>query len=268
MKRSSEEIARYKAGGRITEGSAGAEDRNASMHAERADSARGQREGPRRSSGRPRNTQTRRSRISTNSARPPASPSAIWRRERTRLREKMNAVEKNHGVKKITAQSRKRPSIPKSSALGDSVQVLSMNLKGTVSTLPDAKGNLFVQMGILRSQVNLRDLEPHRRACDHRSQLQPHRKRKNQDVKVFFRRHRAEPSGKDRPTRRFPSWISIWTTPTLPTFPPCGSFTEKAPVPSGKPYTTISAAARYVDEYHLGEFGEGDAGVTIVTFKK
>ena len=34
-----------------------------------------------------------------------------------------------------------------------------MNLKGTVSTLPDAKGDLFVQMGILRSRVNIRDLE-------------------------------------------------------------------------------------------------------------
>ena len=44
--------------------------------------------------------------------------------------------------------------------MGDSVKVLSLNLKGTVSTLPDAKGNLFVQMGILRSQVNLRDIEP------------------------------------------------------------------------------------------------------------
>ncbi len=43
--------------------------------------------------------------------------------------------------------------------LGDTVRVLSLNLKGTVSTLPDAKGNLFVQMGILRSQVKLSDLE-------------------------------------------------------------------------------------------------------------
>ena len=34
-----------------------------------------------------------------------------------------------------------------------------MNLTGTVNSLPDAKGNLFVQMGILRSQVNISDLE-------------------------------------------------------------------------------------------------------------
>ena len=42
---------------------------------------------------------------------------------------------------------------------GDTVRVLSLNLKGTVSTLPGAKGDLFVQMGILRSQVNIKDLE-------------------------------------------------------------------------------------------------------------
>ena len=34
-----------------------------------------------------------------------------------------------------------------------------MNLKGTVSTLPNAKGDLYVQMGILRSLVNIKDLE-------------------------------------------------------------------------------------------------------------
>lgn len=33
-----------------------------------------------------------------------------------------------------------------------------MGLKGTVSTLPDNKGNLFVQCGIIRTQTNIRDL--------------------------------------------------------------------------------------------------------------
>jgi DNA mismatch repair protein MutS2 len=34
-----------------------------------------------------------------------------------------------------------------------------MNLKGSVMSLPDAKGNLQVRMGILHSQVNVKDLE-------------------------------------------------------------------------------------------------------------
>ena len=116
-------------------------------------------------------------------------------RERTRLREKMNAAEKN--MAKKTPAKVKKAVDPKALRVGDSVKVLSLNLKGTVSTLPDAKGNLFVQMGILRSQVNLRDIEPIDEPVITAPELQPHRKRKNQDGKVFFRRHRAEPSGKN-----------------------------------------------------------------------
>ena len=62
---------------------------------------------------------------------------------------------------KVRIPQKKKSSIirfPKKLQLGDSVKVLSMNLKGTVQTLPDARGNLFVQMGILRSQVNIKDL--------------------------------------------------------------------------------------------------------------
>ena len=33
-----------------------------------------------------------------------------------------------------------------------------MNLNGTVHSLPNAKGDLYVQMGILRSLVNINDL--------------------------------------------------------------------------------------------------------------
>ncbi|MBP3729377.1 MAG: Smr/MutS family protein, partial [Lachnospiraceae bacterium] len=43
--------------------------------------------------------------------------------------------------------------------LGDLVYVHSMGVKGTVASLPDSKGRLTVQMGILRSEVNASDLE-------------------------------------------------------------------------------------------------------------
>lgn len=49
---------------------------------------------------------------------------------------------------------------PKNLRVGDSVYVASLGLKGTISTLPNAKGDLYVQMGILRSLVNIKDLEP------------------------------------------------------------------------------------------------------------
>ena len=76
--------------------------------------------------------------------------------ERARLREKISHMDKN-----LTLKAEKKPQKQvKASALhlGDSVRVLSLNLEGTVSSLPDAKGNLYVQMGILRSQVKLSDI--------------------------------------------------------------------------------------------------------------
>ena len=75
--------------------------------------------------------------------------------KRTALREKMNKLDKKKAkeVPKRTGNLR-----PQDLHLGDAVKVLSMNLKGTVSTRPDSKGNLFVQMGIMRTKVHISDL--------------------------------------------------------------------------------------------------------------
>lgn len=77
--------------------------------------------------------------------------------ERDRLLKKLSGVEKNLSIKPDTKP--KKELKPKDLKIGDAVKVLSLNLKGTVSTLPNSKGNLYVQMGILRSQVNIKDLE-------------------------------------------------------------------------------------------------------------
>ncbi len=78
--------------------------------------------------------------------------------QRSRLRSKLQDVDSSLSLKKEKKQPGKRID-PKKLKLGDGVKVLSMNLNGTVSSLPNAKGDLYVQMGILRSLVNLSDLE-------------------------------------------------------------------------------------------------------------
>ena len=186
-------------------------------------------------------------------------------RERTRLREKMNAAEKN--MAKKTPAKVKKAVDPKALRVGDSVKVLSLNLKGTVSTLPDAKGNLFVQMGILRSQVNLRDIEP----IDEPVITAPNFNRTG--------------SGKIKMAKS--SSVGIELNLLGKTSDEAISELDKylddayiAHLPSvrivhGKGTGALRKAVhnylrrcKIVDEYHLGEFGEGDAGVTIVTFKK
>ena len=74
--------------------------------------------------------------------------------QRTRLRESINKNTKVTEIKQNTVKVKK----PKELKLGDSVHVISLNLDGIVSSLPNQSGNFFVQMGILRSQVNISDV--------------------------------------------------------------------------------------------------------------
>ena len=75
-------------------------------------------------------------------------------KQRTALRESLDQT-----ALKSNAPKKKNKKAPSALKIGDMVFVHSMGVKGTVSTLPNAKGNLFVQMGIIRSSVNIADLE-------------------------------------------------------------------------------------------------------------
>jgi len=77
--------------------------------------------------------------------------------ERAALREKLSQTES--GLALNNKKKAKKPADPKELKLGDAVNVISLGLKGTVSSLPNARGDLYVQMGILRSLVNINDLE-------------------------------------------------------------------------------------------------------------
>lgn len=81
---------------------------------------------------------------------------AEMEKERERLRKK---IKDTSSASSLGSQKPKKKHKPSDFKLGESVKVLSMNLTGTVSSLPDSRGNVTVQMGILRSQVNISDLE-------------------------------------------------------------------------------------------------------------
>ena len=84
------------------------------------------------------------------------APVSEMEKERTKLRGKMDkAAQKMSEQKKASVPNH---NVPKKLRIGDSVKVISMNLKGTVHSLPNARGDLYVQMGILRSLVNIKDL--------------------------------------------------------------------------------------------------------------
>ncbi len=184
--------------------------------------------------------------------------------ERSRLREKMNVLEKNISLKQKEQASEHK--IPKNLRIGDSVKVLSMNLKGTVHTLPNAKGDLYVQMGILRSQVNIRDLIL------------------LEDTPALGTKKKSTAAGKLKMTKS----ASISTEINLigKTTDEAISLLDKylddaylAHMPSvrivhGKGTGALRKAVQnhlkrlsYIKSFRLGEFGEGDSGVTIAEFK-
>ena len=193
-----------------------------------------------------------------------AGASREMEQERNKLRGKISDLEKNMNQKKQV--SPKKEVKAKELKIGDSVRVLSLNLKGTVSTLPDAKGNLFVQMGILRSQVNLKDLE-----------------RLDEEV-ISGPAFKKTGSGKIKMSKS--ATVSTEINLLGKTVDEALSELDKylddaylAHLPSvrvvhGKGTGALRKAVhnylrrqKHVASYRLGEFGEGDAGVTIVTFK-
>ena len=79
-------------------------------------------------------------------------------KERQALRTKINDL--NGSLTDIDEQKSKSGTLTaKDIKVGDAVKVISLNLKGTVNSLPDSKGNLFVMLGIMRTKVKLTDLE-------------------------------------------------------------------------------------------------------------
>lgn len=189
---------------------------------------------------------------------------AEMERERERIRKKMEST--RSGMMKEPAKPKKEYK-PSDFKLGESVKVLSMNINGTAASLPDNKGNLTVQMGILRSQVNISDLE----IID--------------ETPAYLKKTtRAGGKGKIKMSKS----LSVSTEINL-----LGKTVDEAVAELDKYLDDASLAhlssvrivhgkgtgalrkgihqylrrQKHVRSFRLGEFGEGDAGVTIAELK-
>ncbi len=188
-------------------------------------------------------------------------------KKRQKVRDKIN--EKNG--KLALGNSQKKPANqktvdPKKLKKGDSVKIISMNLKGIVNTLPDAKGNLFVQCGIMRMQTNVNDLVPIKEETITAPALQRTNTGKLKMSKSFSVSSEINLLGctVDEAIAKLDKYLDDAYLAHLPS----------VRVVHGKGTGALRNAVqshlkrlKYVKEYRLGEYGEGDAGVTIVTFK-
>lgn len=216
--------------------------------------------------------------------------------ERAGLREQMNRIDEKLTVK--TKDSPKTVS-PDHIRVGDGVRVLSLNLDGIVSSLPNAKGDLYVQMGILRSLVNVKDLElldepavsgPGLPGSGRNSvpgqKSAPGQKNsfgKNGSGKTPGTGQKTG-AGQIRMSKSFSvspeiNLIGMTTDEAIPALDKYLDDAYLSHIPQvrvihGRGTGALRAAVHkrlkklnYVKEFRLGEFGEGDSGVTIVTFR-
>ena len=188
-------------------------------------------------------------------------------KKRQKVRDKIN--EKNG--KLALGNTQKKPADqktvdPKKLKKGDSVKIISMNLKGIVNTLPDTRGNLFVQCGIMRMQTNVHDLVPVKEETITAPALQRTNTGKLKMSKSFSVSSEINLLGctVDEAIAKLDKYLDDAYLAHLPS----------VRVVHGKGTGALRNAVqshlkrlKYVKEYRLGEYGEGDAGVTIVTFK-
>lgn len=187
-------------------------------------------------------------------------------RQRSAIREEL----KRTGEKLDSGPKKKRAAgAPDKLSIGDMVMVHSLGVKGVVSSLPNAKGKLFVQMGIMRSEVDIKDLE-----LLEEETLQ---------VRKEKIRERSG-TGKIKMSKA----LSVSTSINL-----IGKTVDEAialldkylddaylarlhqvtiihGVGTGALKNAVQAhckKANYIKSYRMGEYGEGGYGVTVVDFK-
>lgn len=191
--------------------------------------------------------------------------------KRQKIRDKINEKNERLSLKErdnAKKAGQKKAFDPQKLKKGDAVRIISMGLKGIVNSLPDARGNLFVQCGIMRTQTNINDIEPI--------------PEESITASGYTGKQSSSSGIKMSKSLSVSTEINLLGRTVDEALAELDKYLDDAylaHLPSvrvvhGKGTGALRNAVhnhlkrlKYVKEYRLGEYGEGDAGVTIVTFK-
>lgn len=170
---------------------------------------------------------------------------------------------------KLSIQPQAKPAgtlTAKDLTLGQKVKVHSLGVEGYVTSLPDGKGNLFVQCGIIKSKVNIRDLSLSREeeiTIPTRLRSQSSRIKMSKSLSVSTEINLLGMTC-DEAISALDKYLDDAYVAHLPS----------VRIVHGKGTGALRKAVSdhlrhqsYIKSFRLGEFGEGDAGVTIAEFK-
>ena len=192
--------------------------------------------------------------------------SSIKDLEKSRRKVHDKISEKNEKLALKKEQPTHKVLKPNQIRLGDSVKVVSMGLKGSVSSLPDKNGKLFVQCGIIRSQVTLSDLVLLEEETVKTEKMQRSSSGKLKMSKSYSVSTEINLLGKtvDEALSELDKYLDDAYLAHLPS----------VRIVHGKGTGALRKAVhgylrknRVIKSFRLGEFGEGDAGVTIAEFR-
>ena len=187
-------------------------------------------------------------------------------KQRQKVRDQINKKNEKLAVK-AASQTPRKALTEKDIRIGDSIKVLSSGFTGTVSSLPDKKGNLFVQCGIIRSQVNIKDLQLLQEETVKQQVLTRTNTGSIKMSKSFGISPEINLLGNtvDEALAQLDKYLDDAYLAHL----------ESVRIVHGKGTGALRNAvhqylkrAAFVKSFRLGEHGEGDAGVTIAEFKK
>ena len=186
-------------------------------------------------------------------------------RQRQKVRDQIN--KRNEKLAMKSTQAPIKALTEKDIQIGDSIKVISSGFTGTISSLPDKKGNLFVQCGIIRSQVNIKDLQ----LIQEEPVKKPVLQRTNSGSIKMSKSFGISPeinllgSTVDEALAKLDKYLDDAYLAHL------GSVRIVHGKGTGALRTAVHQylkRASYVKTFRLGEHGEGDAGVTIAEFKQ
>ncbi len=187
--------------------------------------------------------------------------------ERAGLREKLGSADEKLAIKPAKPKKNRDDSRSiEEVKVGDTVFVRTMNLKGKVCTVPNPKGDLFVQLGAMRTQVNIKDLEY--------AEAEPEAAAPKNTGAGKIAVSKSMSVGLEC------NLVGMRVDEALPVLDKYLDDAYLAHLPQvsvihGRGTGALRDAVhrhlknlKYVKSFRLGEFGEGDRGVTIVTFKE
>ena len=180
--------------------------------------------------------------------------------KRQSLKDKMSKVES-----KLTKNEKKNYNVPEKLVIGDKVKVHSLNQSGVVATLPDKNGNVTVKTGIMKVTVSIKDL-----SLD------------QSDSVIMATPKRFASSIKRKKASNVSAEIDLRGCLADEAIDLVDKYLDDAYLAGVSPVTIIhgkgTGALRkavhtflktnaHVKSFRLGQYGEGESGVTVVELK-